>query len=418
MTDMCNDRHVYKNSVNEADIKYMYFHNGGNVWCIGPAVGGDQFYTCSKSAELVPSDAKWDFPVEDARVPLESGGRGETFVDAEFPAEAKSIGCNVGPVEWIRGTELTGCKPALYNKIEPSDVLQGALGDCWLLASIAALAEFPNYIKENILVEKDVTDDGKYTVRLYDMGSTSWKDIVIDDLIPCHPRQWCDSCSVPCFSQPHDNELYILLIEKAFAKYAGSYALLSGGCESVAWQVLTGAEEQLCWDRDGNGQWSKAVLHNGPRKEKPNDFQNGQWICTSESKDDTAMFTYLSDCDDSNYLIGAAIPGQTLEKARTDGLVEMHAYSVISAKEIHGVKLLRLRNPWGCQEWNGAWSDESSEWAAHPDIAKVALRGEAPKKDGVFWITWDDLRIRMTRIFVSPKDVGSRRGSHQECAAP
>lgn len=39
-----------------------------------------------------------------------------------------------------------------------------------------------------------------------------------------------------------------------------------------------------------------------------------------------------------------------------------HAYSVISAKEVKGNRLLCLRNPWGNYEWEGDWSDKSKLW--------------------------------------------------------
>ena len=46
------------------------------------------------------------------------------------------------------------------------------------------------------------------------------------------------------------------------------------------------------------------------------------------------------------------------------GIVQRHAYSIIDAKEIKGERLVKLRNPWGEKEWNGAWSDGSKEWTA------------------------------------------------------
>jgi calpain-15 len=39
------------------------------------------------------------------------------------------------------------------------------------------------------------------------------------------------------------------------------------------------------------------------------------------------------------------------------GIVPGHAYSIISAKEAKGHKLMNIRNPWGKFEWDGDWSD-------------------------------------------------------------
>lgn len=44
------------------------------------------------------------------------------------------------------------------------------------------------------------------------------------------------------------------------------------------------------------------------------------------------------------------------------GISEGHAYSIMDAKEVNGEKLLKLRNPWGKKEWNGAWADGSEQW--------------------------------------------------------
>ena len=46
-------------------------------------------------------------------------------------------------------------------------------------------------------------------------------------------------------------------------------------------------------------------------------------------------------------------------KAPLSGLIPGHAYTLISAHEVNGVRLLKLRNPWGDHEWTGDWSDQS-----------------------------------------------------------
>ena len=47
-----------------------------------------------------------------------------------------------------------------------------------------------------------------------------------------------------------------------------------------------------------------------------------------------------------------------------------HAYTILGAVEVEvedtaggkRERLLKLRNPWGHQEWTGEWSDQSSKW--------------------------------------------------------
>jgi len=59
-----------------------------------------------------------------------------------------------------------------------------------------------------------------------------------------------------------------------------------------------------------------------------------------------------------------------------------------------GLRLVKLRNPWGNEkEWNGAWSDGSSEWTSYPMVAQVV--DYKASADGIFWMAFDDF----ARIF-------------------
>jgi calpain-15 len=44
------------------------------------------------------------------------------------------------------------------------------------------------------------------------------------------------------------------------------------------------------------------------------------------------------------------------------GLVGYYAYSLIAAYEGHGVQLVKVRKPWGKNEWRGDWCDNSHLW--------------------------------------------------------
>jgi calpain, invertebrate len=62
------------------------------------------------------------------------------------------------------------------------------------------------------------------------------------------------------------------------------------------------------------------------------------------------------------------------------------------------IPLLRLRNPWGNEaEWNGPWSDSSSEWRYIPDHAKEEI-GLTFDHDGEFWMSYRDFLKYFDRV--------------------
>ena len=81
-----------------------------------------------------------------------------------------------------------------YGKIEPQDIMQGGLGNCWLMAAIACVAEFPDLI-DSLFKDDDITPDGKYTLRLYSVESDGWLSVEIDDIVPA-------SCDQPQVETP------------------------------------------------------------------------------------------------------------------------------------------------------------------------------------------------------------------------
>lgn len=69
-----------------------------------------------------------------------------------------------------------------------------------------------------------------------------WQCVVIDDYFPTYNGK-------PIFSKNNGNEIWVMLLEKAYAKIYGSYQAIEFGVTGLALSSLTGAPyEYLCKD--------------------------------------------------------------------------------------------------------------------------------------------------------------------------
>ena len=79
------------------------------------------------------------------------------------------------------------------------------------------------------------------------------------------------------------------------------------------------------------------------------------------------------------------------------GLRPRHSYSVLDVVDIDGLRLVRLRDPWGRQAWKGDWSDRSKLWT--PALAaRLTPQGGS---EGLFWIALPDLLKYFDTVDVS-----------------
>ena len=60
--------------------------------------------------------------------------------------------------------------------------------------------------------------DGKYSIRLFNRPADKWEHVLVDDRFPCDAGS-----GKPLFTSPKGEELWVLLLEKAFAKFCGGY---------------------------------------------------------------------------------------------------------------------------------------------------------------------------------------------------
>ena len=75
----------------------------------------------------------------------------------------------------------------LFGDIDPCDVQQRGIGDCWLMCSISACAEFDGLIS-SLFSPQRLSQEGKYTVSLFDLPSQTWKKYTIDDRLQSCPQ--------------------------------------------------------------------------------------------------------------------------------------------------------------------------------------------------------------------------------------
>ena len=297
------------------------------------------------------------------------------FVDKSFPPELACQGEKPDSYDWVRLSDLRSPDDEplclFRDGLEPDDINQGALGDCWLLAAVSALARNPAAIRR-LFVNTEINDRGKYQIRLYHRindekhGRRSGKrfTVTVDDFIPV--RKGTKS---PVFARISDRgEIWVLLLEKAFAKMWSheydskekGYEALSGGRMSKALYHMTG---DTCWT------WT-------PDKDDPKYFQ--------------ALEMYSRR--------GGVVAVARFGGADPQGIADNHAYSVVGAYRAgtvlglglnQGTRLVKVRNPWGKGgEWKGPWGDGTKEWDENPHIAKEV--GYVPGNDGTFFMTIED----------------------------
>eukprot|EP00727_Mastigamoeba_balamuthi_P011140 m51a1_g6649 putative calpain-5 (1042) ;mRNA; f:127553-135070 len=330
------------------------------------------------------------------------------FVDNDFPPNASSLWKDprapaqgiVVPERWARVQELCEGVPQLFDaEIAFSDIEQGGIGTCYLLAAIAALAETaPAFLRDHVfystlLDELGCAQLGLYALRLYnDRGRAVF--VVMDDHVPCavHKRHGDKEARLqPVYAHTRTRTAwYVALIEKAYAKLRGTYEAIDAGCERYAKEALTGGVSNVLYLTS----WEL-------RRER----QRGTlW---------PRVAGLLSDPTTVNLLTCTIDPALDAE-ARAKGLISGHAYTLLRAvcvgRRHHLVKLL---NPYGDEEWHGAWSDrDTKSWTAQLR-AQAGLAEAASQQDdddGTFFIEFESDFLRyFTTVDVCafPREAGA-----------
>ncbi|KAK6950230.1 hypothetical protein Daesc_008556 [Daldinia eschscholtzii] len=289
-------------------------------------------------------------------------------------------------------------KPTFMKNISAGDVKQGSLGDCWLIASLSALANVEDGIKR-MCVEYD-TRIGIYGFVFYRDGE--WIYSIVDDKLyltsPCwdspsmqremlqqidreepekvYRKTYQTGSKALFFGQCKDqHETWVALVEKAYAKAHGDYGSLSGG-----------------WIGEGLEDLSGGVTTE---------------LLASDILDVDAFWDDELSKVNQEFLFGCSTGLLDGGYGDRNGIREGHAYVVMDARTLkNGQRLVKLRNPWGKTRkgiWEGPWSDGSKEW--NNDVKEEL--GHQFGNDSVFWITYEDMlekyqHFDRTRLFRDP----------------
>ncbi|KAM4589385.1 calpain-12 isoform 2-T2 [Fundulus diaphanus] len=284
------------------------------------------------------------------------------FSDPTFPAEQKSIGMPKDPnpakeIKWKRPKEISADAVFVEGTTGTTDICQGQLGNCWLLAALSSLTIHPTLFVKVVPLNQSLADSyaGIFHFTFWQYGE--WVEVVVDDRLPVREGRLLFS-----YSRTR-NEFWSALVEKAYAKLVGSYGSLKGGNISEGMEDFTGG-----------------IAYSIP----------------VTSRTPPVLWRILNAALSRGSLLSCFIQATNYSevgKVTTDGLVKGHAYAITDTDKVkkgsEETLLLKLRNPWGFVEFCGSWSDKCKEWGETDQSEKERLELKL-EEDGEFWISADD----------------------------
>ena len=171
--------------------------------------------------------------------------KGKPWTDPDFPPRIESLHNpsldepndlqKYKAFKWKRFKDIYKMPVMFKDGIDPNDINQGSLGDCYFLAVLSSLAEFPERV-EALFTTKEINAAGIYLVKFYVNGNET--PVIVDDHLPCN------ASGAPAFASSRDDEMWVSILEKAWAKLHGTYARTEGGLPCFACSHLVGVPSE------------------------------------------------------------------------------------------------------------------------------------------------------------------------------
>ncbi|XP_046484160.1 calpain-7 [Neodiprion pinetum] len=269
---------------------------------------------------------------------------------------------------WARPDELfPEPKMVAGPHVDYFSIKQTVVSDCSFVASLAVSAQYEKKFRKRLVTsiiypqnrskEPIYNPFGKYMVKLHINGIP--RKVIIDDQLPVSRYN-----QLLCSYSNNRGELWISLLEKAYMKVMGGYDF-PGSNSNIDLHALTG------WIPE---RW--AIRPNDP------DFNR-----------DRLFDTLLVRMRQGDVLVTVATGELSDVDAERTGLVPTHAYAVLDVKNVEGVRLLQLKNPWSHLRWRGNYSElDTKHWTTQLRQALDYDPDSASEFDnGIFWIDYDSI---------------------------
>jgi Ca2+-binding EF-hand superfamily protein len=309
-------------------------------------------------------------------------------------------GIEASMIEWYKMDKIAETPVFLDESADCNDVIQGALGDCWFISALSVIATKPHLLRGEFSPE--ILEDGEIDNEEGIMLSTGifppifhgfrkqkifcfkfyknfeWVYVIVDDRFPC--KKIFNDRQVPKLLYgrcKNENEFWVPLIEKAYAKLHGSYEALISGFIDDGLVDLTGLvarkmviNEELKTPENVDALWKEI------KKYCSKDFE----LASKTDKKGKALKSVR--LTKNNTMMGCSVDAQGAIESEVvfnnhkSGVLAGHAYSILdvfevakpeSLKKRKASRLLRVRNPWGFKEWSGKWCDQSEELTRNAD---------------------------------------------------
>ena len=304
----------------------------------------------NRSGRVVPS----------TEIQLKCAHEKTLFLDQKFQANLFSLIGAVRPAEyknewdvfqWKRPDQIWPIGSYQFiQAIHPSQIRQGFLNNTYLLSAISILAEHP-FLITRLFTTPSISHTGVYGVWLHINGA--WTEVVVDDLLPVFIND--KGLTEFAFSHTPNNEFWLQILEKAYAKAYGSYYTISGGTLALALNDLTGAPCET--------------------------------IRLNQGEDLQELWRSLEAFERRACIMALNIrPNHAITQANT-GLEPGMGYGIQLAREIQMAdgtlaKLVKLKSNWNKINIEKLWPESKKKWN---DRMKEAL-GDLHEPDGSFWL--------------------------------